>query len=77
MNILKSLLTKHLLAKIFALVLAILSTVLGVVIGAIQGYFGGWIDLTGQRLSEVWSALPFLYVVLLVSSILTPSFWRS
>ena len=59
----------------FALVLAVASTVLGVVIGAIQGFFGGWVDLTGQRLSEIWSALPFLYVVILVSDILSPNFW--
>ncbi|MFN7975454.1 MAG: ABC transporter permease [Acidobacteriota bacterium] len=59
----------------FGLVLSVLATVLGIVIGAIQGYWGGWIDISCQRLIEIWSALPFLYVVVLVSSILTPGFW--
>jgi microcin C transport system permease protein len=58
----------------FALVLSALSYVVGIAIGATQGYMGGKVDLVGQRLVEIWSALPFLYVVILVSSILTPSF---
>ena len=57
----------------FALILTFSSFVLGIIVGAIQGYFGGWIDLTLQRLTEIWAALPFLYVVLLISSIITPS----
>jgi microcin C transport system permease protein len=58
----------------FALALAGISTVLGIIIGAIQGYFAGWTDLTLQRLIEVWSALPFLYVVILLGSIYGQSF---
>lgn len=53
----------------FSLALTIIGTVTGVVIGAIQGYAGGKVDLTAQRLIEVWSALPFLYVVILMSAI--------
>jgi len=58
----------------FALVLAVVSFVVGIVIGAVQAYYGGWLDLIFQRLIEIWVALPFLYVVLMVSSIVRPSF---
>jgi microcin C transport system permease protein len=58
----------------FALALAAISSVLGIIIGGIQGYCGGWVDLTAQRFIEVWSALPFLYVVILLGSIYGQSF---
>ncbi len=58
----------------FALALTALVTVTGVALGGIQGYAGGRIDLLGQRLTEIWSALPFLYVVILVGSIYGRSF---
>jgi microcin C transport system permease protein len=58
----------------FALCLACIGTVLGIVIGGLQGYFGGRTDLAAQRLIEIWSALPFLYVVILVGSIYGQSF---
>ncbi len=57
------------IAMLFSLALTFIGTVAGVVIGAIQGYAGGKVDLTAQRLIEVWSALPFLYVVVLLGSI--------
>jgi microcin C transport system permease protein len=57
----------------FALVLATASYALGIAIGGVQGYLGGRVDLLGQRLVEVWSALPFLYVVILISSVVTPN----
>jgi len=53
----------------FALTLSILGAVMGIIVGGIQGYAGGWVDLAGQRLIEIWSALPFLYVVILIGSI--------
>lgn len=53
----------------FALLLAIISTLLGVVIGGVQGYIGGMFDIGAQRLIEIWDALPFLYVVILLGSI--------
>jgi microcin C transport system permease protein len=59
----------------FALLLALVSVVVGIAVGAVQGYFGGWIDLFCQRAIEIWTALPLLYVVLMVSSIVTPNFW--
>jgi microcin C transport system permease protein len=42
--------------------------------GAVQGYFGGWIDLIFQRFIEIWSSLPRLYLLIIISSIITPSF---
>lgn len=58
----------------FALTLACLSTVVGIIIGCVQGYFGGWVDLATQRLIEIWSALPFLYVVILIGAIYGQTF---
>jgi len=57
------------IGMVFSLALTVISTIAGVVIGAIQGYAGGAVDLTGQRLIEIWNALPFLYVVILMGSI--------
>ena len=59
----------------FGLILTILSTIIGVAIGGIQGYFGGNIDLFGQRIIEVWSGLPVLYLLIIISSFVEPSFW--
>jgi microcin C transport system permease protein len=59
----------------FALLVTLTAYALGVLLGAIQGFWGGKIDLAGQRIGEIWSTLPFLYVVILVSSIIKPGFW--
>ncbi len=61
-------------ALLFGLLLAFWAMAFGLVIGAIQGYFGGWADIAGQRLTEIWSALPFLYVMIFVGSALGRSF---
>lgn len=58
----------------FGLLLVVTSMVIGTIIGAIQGYYGGRVDLTGQRLTEVWEALPFLYVLILLGSVYGSSF---
>jgi microcin C transport system permease protein len=60
---------------LFGLVLTVLSSVIGVAAGAVQGYFGGWIDLVAQRLIEIWTSVPSLYLLLIVSSVIAPSFW--
>lgn len=60
---------------LFGLTLAIVSSIIGVAAGAIQGYFGGLIDLVFQRFIEIWSSLPHLYLLIIVSSIITPSFF--
>lgn len=62
------------ICMVFALSLTAVGTVLGIIIGAIQGYLGGKADLALQRLIEVWSSLPFLYVVILLGSIYGQSF---
>ena len=56
------------IALIFGLVLALFSMFLGLVIGAIEGYFGGKTDIALQRFTEIWSALPFLYVMIFIGS---------
>ncbi|PLZ02227.1 peptide ABC transporter permease [Burkholderia sp. WAC0059] len=58
----------------FALVLTAIGTAFGIVAGAVQGYFGGRIDIVGQRLIEIWSALPELYLLIIFSSIFEPGF---
>jgi microcin C transport system permease protein len=58
----------------FGLLLVAWAMLLGLVIGAVQGYFGGWVDLATQRVIEIWSALPFLYVMILLGSVIGRSF---
>jgi microcin C transport system permease protein len=63
------------LSVLFGLVLTLASSVIGVAAGAVQGYFGGWIDLAFQRVIEVWSGLPVLYLLIILASIVEPNFW--
>ncbi len=64
------------LSILFGLGLTVCSTIIGVTAGAIQGYFGGWIDLTFQRLIEMWSNLPVLFLLIILASMVEPSpFW--
>tara|TARA_B100002052_G_scaffold12447_1_gene10036 strand:+ start:215 stop:1270 length:1056 start_codon:yes stop_codon:yes gene_type:complete len=58
----------------FALILTLINYVIGVLIGGAMGYFGGKFDLIFQRLIEIWSSLPMLFVIIILSSILKPSF---
>ncbi len=58
----------------FALVLTLLEFLIGGAIGSLMGYFGGKLDLLGQRIVEIWSNIPFLYTVIIVSSLVNPSF---
>jgi microcin C transport system permease protein len=60
---------------LFGLVLTIISSVIGVVAGAVQGYFGGWTDLLFQRFIEIWTSVPELYLLLIISSVLVPGFF--
>ncbi len=60
---------------LFALALAAIGLFLGIIIGAVQGYAGGWVDITAQRFIEIWSALPALYIVILMGSIYGQNFW--
>ena len=63
------------ISVLFALILTILSSIIGIVAGATQGYFGGRVDLVFQRVLEVWSSIPELYVLIIISSMLIPGFW--
>jgi len=63
------------ISVLFGLVLTVLSCIVGVVVGAIQGFYGGKVDLLGQRFIEIWSGLPVLYLLIILSSIVQPNFW--
>jgi microcin C transport system permease protein len=63
------------ISVLFALILTFGSAVLGVLVGAIQGYYGGKVDLLGQRFLEIWSSLPVLFLLIILASIITPNFW--
>ena len=63
------------ISVLFGLVLTILSSILGVVAGAVQGYFGGRVDILGQRFIEIWSGLPVLFLLIILSSFVEPNFW--
>jgi microcin C transport system permease protein len=63
------------LSVLFGLTLAIVSSMIGIAAGAVQGYFGGWIDLLFQRFIEVWTSIPSLYLLIIISSVITPSFF--
>ncbi|MDB5984553.1 MAG: transporter permease [Pseudomonas sp.] len=60
---------------LFALALTFISALIGIAAGALQGYYGGWVDLIGQRLLEVWSGLPVLYLLIILSGFVEPNFW--
>ena len=63
------------ISVLFGLTLTILSCLVGVIVGAIQGFYGGKVDLFGQRFIEIWSGLPALYLLIILSSIVQPTFW--
>ena len=63
------------ISVLFGLILTIVSSVIGVAAGAVQGYFGGWTDLLFQRFIEIWTAIPSLYLLLIISSVLVPGFF--
>ncbi len=60
---------------LFGLILTVISAAIGVTAGAMQGYFGGRVDLVFQRVLEIWSSIPSLYVLIIISSVLVPGFW--
>lgn len=61
---------------LFGFALTFASAVFGIIVGAIQGYYGGWIDLLGQRVLEVWGGLPMLFMVMILVSMFSPSvYW--
>jgi microcin C transport system permease protein len=63
------------ISVLFGLTLTLLSSVVGIAVGALQGYYGGWVDLLGQRSMEIWSSLPTLFLLIILASVVTPNFW--
>ncbi|WP_448034664.1 ABC transporter permease [Bradyrhizobium liaoningense] len=63
------------ISVLFGLCLTIVSSVIGIAAGAVQGYFGGRVDLIFQRFIEIWTAIPSLYLLLILSSVLVPGFF--
>jgi microcin C transport system permease protein len=57
----------------FAIALTVVGTTIGILMGAVMGYFGGRIDLTMQRLMEIWGSVPELYLLIIFASIFEPS----
>jgi microcin C transport system permease protein len=63
------------ISVLFGLLLTILSSIIGVTAGAVQGYFGGKIDLIFQRFLEIWSSMPYMFVLIILSAVMVPGFW--
>ncbi|WP_171207018.1 ABC transporter permease [Ruegeria sp. HKCCA0235A] len=63
------------LSILFTLLVTGAASLIGVFAGAIQGFFGGWLDLIFQRIIEIWSATPSLYVIIIMFAVLGRSFW--
>ncbi len=59
----------------FAIIATTVAYVIGISIGAMLGYFSGKVDLFGQRLIEIWASIPFLYTIMILSSIIRPNFY--
>ena len=63
------------LSILFTLIVTTIASAIGIVAGAVQGFFGGWIDLTFQRVIEIWTSTPQLYIIIILFAILGRSFW--
>lgn len=63
------------ISVLFGLALTVASSLIGVAVGALQGFYGGRVDLYGQRFLEIWSGLPVLFLLIILSSIVQPGFW--
>ena len=63
------------ISVLFGLTLTIISSIIGIAAGAVQGFFGGWVDLVFQRVIEIWTSVPPLYLLLIISSMLVPGFF--
>ncbi len=60
---------------LFGLTLTVFSSIIGIAAGAFQGYFGGLRDIIFQRFIEVWSSMPTLFLLIILSSVVEPNFW--
>ncbi len=62
------------ISVLFGFSLTIVSSIIGVMAGAVQGYYGGWVDLGFQRFIEIWSGMPQLYLLIILASVIEPTF---
>ena len=62
------------ISTVFALIVVVFSSLIGITAGAVMGYFGGWVDLFFQRILEIWSSTPMLYIIIIMSAIFTMNF---
>ncbi len=63
------------ISVLFGMSLTLLSSMIGVMAGALQGFYGGTVDILGQRFIEVWSGMPTLFLLIILSSVVQPNFW--
>ena len=63
------------LSILFTIIVTVSASIIGIIAGALQGYFGGWLDLIFQRILEIWSSTPSIYVIIILFAILGRSFW--
>lgn len=63
------------LSVLFGLALTLISSIIGITAGAFQGYYGGRLDMTMQRVIEIWASLPSLYILIIFSAMFVPGFW--
>jgi len=59
----------------FAIMVLVVGYILGILAGAAMGYYGGWTDILLQRFIEIWGSVPFLFLIMIIASIVDPSFW--
>ncbi|MGP1449918.1 MAG: ABC transporter permease [Wolinella sp.] len=74
-DVLARLIYGYAISLAFGTILTIFSSIVGITIGAIQGYYGGWVDLWGQRFIEVWSGMPIIFLLIILSSFVQVGFW--
>ena len=63
------------ISVLFGLALAVISSIIGIIAGALQGYFAGFVDIFFQRVIEIWSSIPTLFLLIILASIIQPNFW--
>jgi microcin C transport system permease protein len=63
------------ISVLFGFTLTIFASIIGIAAGAVQGYYGGWTDLLFQRFIEIWSGMPQLFLLIILGSVIEPSFW--
>lgn len=63
------------LSILFTIIVTTITSLVGIAAGAVQGFFGGWVDLIFQRIIEIWSSSPSLYIIIIMFAILGRGFW--